>query len=209
MDKTCVIVGAGNFSSAEYHPPVGAFVIAADGGWTHLRGMCIIPDLLLGDFDSLDIVPEGIPILRVPKEKDDTDTLLAVKWGIERGYDRFLLYGGLGGPRFDHSLANIQTLAYIAEHGGRGFLIGENTVATIIKDRLAFSSTFTGPISMFSHGDRAAGVTLRGLKYPLENAALTNTMPLGVSNEFIGCDSAVTVESGMLTVVWEGREIPE
>ena len=106
----CYIFGAGSFYGLTARPRAGDFTIAADGGWLACRKTEVIPDLLLGDFDSLSAQPDFPNILRVPVEKDDTDTMLAVKTGLERGETEFHIYGGMGGRRTDHTVANFQAL---------------------------------------------------------------------------------------------------
>ena len=115
----CYIFGAGSFYGLTARPRAGDFIIAADGGWLACRKTEVIPDLLLGDFDSLSTQPDFPNILRVPVEKDDTDTMLAVKTGLERGETEFHIYGGMGGRRTDHTVANFQALLYLADgvHG--------------------------------------------------------------------------------------------
>ena len=199
----CFIVGAGAFSE-RFAPDAADLVIAADGGYEHLSRAGIRVDLLLGDFDSIGQVPSGVPIQRHPIEKDDTDMMLAVKTGLQRGFRSFLLFGGTGG-RPDHTLANLQTLAYLAEQGARGVLVGGGHAITALKDgRLAFDARFQGFLSVFCLGDRAEGVTLRGLKYTLTDATLTCQVPLGASNEFLGTPASVEVARGTLLVVWAG-----
>ena len=92
----CYIFGAGSFYGLDRCPRADDFIIAADGGWLACRKTGITPDLLLGDFDSLSTQPDFPNILRVPVEKDDTDTMLAVKTGLERGETEFHIYGGMG-----------------------------------------------------------------------------------------------------------------
>ena len=135
-----------------------------------------------------------------------TDMMIAVKEGLRRGFSRFALFGGLGG-RLGHTLANIQTLAYLSKHGARGFLCGEReTVTTVTDGTVSFSAVYSGYISVFCLDVPARGVTLCGLKYPLDGAVLTASVPLGVSNEFTGTASSVTVENGTLVIVWgDGR----
>lgn len=115
----CYIFGAGSFYGLDRRPRAGDFIIAADGGWLACRKAGITPDLLLGDFDSLSTRPDFPNILRVPVEKDDTDTMLAVKTGLERGETEFHIYGGMGGRRTDHTIANFQALLYLARRGLR------------------------------------------------------------------------------------------
>ena len=129
----CYIFGAGSFYGLTARPRAGDFTIAADGGWLACRKTEVIPDLLLGDFDSLSAQPDFPNILRVPVEKDDTDTMLAVKTGLERGETEFHIYGGMGG-RTDHTIANLQGLLYLADHGARGWLYGDRERFTAIRD---------------------------------------------------------------------------
>ena len=115
----CYIVCALPQSHA-FVPNPGDLVIAADGGYAHLHG--IQADLVVGDFDSLGFIPAGESVVRHPAEKDDTDTMLAVKTGLERGETEFHIYGGMGGRRTDHTVANFQALLYLARRGARGWL---------------------------------------------------------------------------------------
>ena len=128
----CYIFGAGSFYGLTARPRAGDFTIAADGGWLACRKTEVIPDLLLGDFDSLSAQPDFPNILRVPVEKDDTDTMLAVKTGLERGETEFHIYGGMGGRRTDHTVANFQALLYLASRGARGWLYGQGERYTAI-----------------------------------------------------------------------------
>lgn len=200
--RICYIFGSMRIEKETFESTAIDLVIAADGGYDNLKRIGIIPDLIIGDFDSIETIPQGKNVVRLPKEKDDTDTLYAVKLGLEKCYKRFVIYGGIGG-RLDHTIANIQTLAYIAQQGARGFLVGEGNVITAIKNsKIVFSSDKKGIISVFCNGDKATGVYLTGLKYPLVNYTLASFIPLGVSNEFIGQESSVTVENGTLIVMW-------
>ena len=162
--------------------------------------------MVVGDFDSLEKEPSHPNIVRCPVEKDDTDMMLAVKQGLERGYTSFLINGGLGG-RLDQTIANIQILAYIAERNARGILTGNDVNVTAIKNsamQISRGEKQNGTVSIFSAGDIAEGVTLKGLKYPLENAVITSDYPIGVSNEFIGETAVVSVTSGILIIMWNG-----
>lgn len=129
----CYIFGAGGFYGLPQRPAAGDTVIAADGGWRICRRENITPDLLLGDFDSLHTMPDFARIRRVPVEKDDTDMMLAIKEGLGRGETEFHLYGGMGG-RTDHTIANLQGLLYLADHGARGWLYGDRERFTAIRD---------------------------------------------------------------------------
>lgn len=205
MNRVFVIVGAGELGEASPLIPDGAYVIAADAGLRHLERAGIAPDLIVGDFDSLDRVPVGANVVTHSPEKDDTDMVLAVREALSRGAETIVIYGGMGG-RPDHEYANIQTLAFIADNGGRGYLVGRGVVCTVIKNsRLDFAGGRRGIVSVFAHGDRAEGVNLRGLKYPLTDYTLTSDYPLGVSNEFTGVPASVSVRDGLLAVMWEAE----
>lgn len=186
-----------------FSPQAGDLVIAADAGYRQLGG--VKPDYVVGDFDSLGFEPEGERILRHPAEKDDTDTLLAVKLGLSLGYRAFVLLGGVGG-RLDHTLANIQTLAYLQSHAAKACLIGDTeTIAIIEHATLRFRAGLSGIVSVFAYGERASGVYERGLAYPLTDATLTDDFPLGVSNAFTGEPAEVSVERGRLLVLWSAE----
>ena len=128
--KECVIFCAAGFDGLAR--PIGpdAYVIAADGGLRHTENLGLTPNAVLGDFDSLGYTPKGAGVF--PVEKDDTDAMLAVRLGLERGCDEFLLYGSLDGPRLDHTVANFQTLQFLADHGAVGYLIGSTTIVTVV-----------------------------------------------------------------------------
>ena len=161
------------------------------------------PDLVVGDFDSLGHRPDHPHVVALPVEKDDTDMHSAIRLGWERGYRAFRLYGGTGG-RIDHTLANIQSLAWLASQGGRGWLVGPDWTATVLSDggALTLEAGRQGTVSVFCLGDRAEGVDIQGLKYGLTDGVLTADYPLGVSNSFLGGESRVSVRRGKLLVLW-------
>lgn len=182
----------------------GDLLVAADGGLRHVQALGLRPDVVLGDFDSLGYVPEGPAVQQFPVEKDDTDSMLAARLGLRRGYRRFLFYGALDGPRLDHTLANFQTLSYLTDQGGGGYLVGGTYLATVLaQGSLLFGPKATGIVSVFCLGPDATGVYLRGLQYPLTDAVLTAAYPLGVSNHFLGCPAEISVGTGRLLVLWD------
>lgn len=206
-NSICYIVGAGDNYGLDFTPTSNDFVIAADAGIRYLEQCDITADLVIGDFDSLDGTPTHPNTTTLSAEKDDTDMLAAVREGIEAGYTNFHIYCGMGG-RIDHTLANIQVLAYLSQNNMQGFLFGKDSVITAITNRkLSFDQIPSGYISVFSYTEKSEGVYLRGLKYELDNAVLTNTFPLGVSNEFIGKESSISVDNGMLLIVLPRKAI--
>ena len=205
MAKICYIMGAMEPGEVFFASAGSRLVIAADGGLCYLEAQGIAPDYIVGDFDSLGRIPAGSNIIRHPMEKDDTDMMLAVKTGLSRGCRKFLLYGGLGG-RLDHAYANLQTLVWLVRHKAQGWLLGDGMAATAIRNsRLDFAAGRHGTISVFCPDGEARGVDLTGLYYPLENAVLTSSFPLGVSNQFTGKAASVSVREGTLLVMWETR----
>ncbi len=201
MRNICYIVGASDTKGIYIDRKEDDYIIAADAGYSALKELGITPDMVVGDMDSLETVPQVDNLIRHPVEKDDTDTALALAEGIKRGYRDFVIYGGLG-RRLDHSIANIQNCAGMADHGSRCWLWGEkNAVCVFADDMISFEAGMEGTISVFAVG-RSYGVTLKGLKYPLSDACLTSFVPLGVSNSFTGCESSVAVTNGILAVMW-------
>lgn len=201
MSKCIIFCAAGFDGLLE---PIGEedFVIAADGGLRHTQAMGLTPDCILGDFDSLGYVPAGAKVF--PTRKDDTDSMLAIREGLSRGYRTFTLYGALDGERLDMTVANYQALMFLAREGARGVLVGRRFLAAVVRNgSLEFPAGLDGTISVFCLGKDARGVTIRGLSYPLENAALTADFPLGVSNRFTGEPAEVTVKEGTLLILWE------
>lgn len=304
---TCYIVGAGDFTPRGFAPVPGDLVLAADGGYRALYSLGYTPDLLLGDFDSLgDLpLPPDLPVLRFPARKDDTDTGLALRHGLDRGFRDFALYGCAGG-RVDHLLANLQSMARVsrlgatirlaapeydawaltgpapdtsasatpaapdalaphasashasgpaphaphtpapdasASHISASHASAPSTSAPSTSASHASASRISAPhasapstpapstpapdapgpaphapdgpaatltlpdrpggtlVSVFCHGDRAEGVTLTGLSYPLDGADLTGDFPLGVSNRRLeGQPATVSVRRGTLLI---------
>lgn len=162
------------------------------------------PHGILGDFDSLGYIPEGATIF--PVEKDDTDSMLAVRRGLELGCRRFVLYGALDGPRLDHTVANFQTLQFLADQGAVGYLVGLDTMVTVVKNGgVRFGSEAEGIVSVFCMGADATGVNIRGLAYELEQGTLQAGFPLGVSNHFVGKESEISVKNGSLLVIYNRK----
>lgn len=209
--KRCIIIGAGGGASPERSDiRPDDFVIAADGGYTKCKSLGIIPDLAVGDWDSLGAAPSDCPAAVLPEEKDDTDTLAAIRTGLEKGCEEFHIYCGTGGKRFDHTVANMQCLVFLSKKNRKGYLYDENTVITAITNTSAeFPETAEGDISVFAADGTAQGVTETGLKYSLNNAAVTSDFPIGVSNAFTGQPAKITVTDGTLYIIFPRGEFPQ
>ena len=202
MSEFCLIISG----APECYFPVSFtkadFVIACDAGYIHAQRADIVPDVIIGDFDSyLGDLPGGVEIIRTKPEKDDTDTMMALKLAIRRGYRRIMLVGALGG-RVDHMLANISLIAFAATKGADLQIVdGHHQIFAVRDGKRRVPHSSWRNLSVFAFDTECTGVTLRGVKYPLEGAVLTNTFALGVSNEFTEDIAEISVESGILIVV--------
>ena len=204
--KRCYIVGAGENYGLDIRKEEGDLIIAADGGYRYLKEIGIEPDMVVGDFDTLKFIPDHPDVIELPTEKDVTDTWEAVSRAVDMGYREFHLLSCMGG-RTEHSIANIQLLSHLAEKGMAGYLYDDGRLLTVIKDsEIHFNEGMKGFISIFSLSDQSFGVDIRNLKYELEDAELCNLFPLGVSNEFIGKQSSVSVRKGMLLIIFQYKE---
>lgn len=202
--KRWIIFGAADiddYQSVKSKINDGDFIVAADGGERHIQSLGLKADLYIGDFDSSKKPETQTETLVFPVEKDDTDTLLAVKEGIKRGCKSFLIFGGTGG-RFDHTFANIQTLMYAERHGASAALVDSQNFIFLLKNDTAYIEKNPGEkVSVFSFEQVAHGVSLEGFYYPLQNAVLYNHFPVGTSNYIVKDKGKVTVKKGTLLIV--------
>lgn len=205
--KICYVIGAGDLPLLYISEKTENLIIAADGGLAKLGK--IIPDVIVGDFDSLGFVPNTENTVVLPVEKEVTDMRQAVDIGFEKGFGTFLLYGGTGG-RPDHTLANYALLSLISEKGGRGYLVGDGCVVTAVTDgKFTLPKKERGTVSVFAFGGDAVGVDIKGLKYELSNHTLTPSHPLGVSNSFKGEVAEVSVKKGTVLVFFEEKSLEQ
>lgn len=206
--KICIIFGAGDLyeQSTEIHIPQSAVVIAADGGLEHTRKLGITPDYILGDFDSCERPPERDDCIVYPTEKDYSDMHLAVEKAYSLGIRTMEIYGALGGKRLEHTVANLQLISAFAKKGCLIKLHGDGEIVFAVhsdgrEKNISFDKNASGYISIFAFGEKAHGVSLSGLKYPLENYELSPDFPLGLSNEFTGLASNIFFKSGTLLII--------
>lgn len=239
MNNIFVIVGSGDMSfeafpydvtKRKYKIPLleeieeckDVCIAATDGIVPLILDKGIIPDIAIGDWDSLlkiedhNNIPQKIvgdalkehkiyeqvkEVITLPVEKDETDSLAAIKLGLARGYKIFHLYGMLGGTRVDHSIANIQSLLYLHNQGAKGYIFNGNQMITILENETkTFANRQGGDVSLFAI-DREVEVSISGMKYNLEHAILTNDNPLGVSNSFVGGKASIEVIKGVALLV--------
>ena len=202
MAERAIIVCAGEVTRedlAAAAPGSGDLVIGADRGYQRAMELGLVPQIILGDFDSA-ARPDREDIEVYPAIKDDTDSVLAVNRALEEGCREIVLLGALGG-RLDHTVANLQTLVYIRDRGARGWLLGGGTAVTAIRNESLELPRMEGYLSVFAADGPCRGVTLEGLFYPLREAELTSSYPLGVSNQFTAPTARVTVAQGALYVM--------
>lgn len=174
--------------------------IAADSGCKLMKNLGITPHLIIGDFDSSERPTEG-NVLSFPVEKDDTDLMLAVREGLSRGANRFLIYSATGG-RLDHTIAALQTLAFLNDHKAFGVLISDTERVELlypgshkIKPVKGFS------LSLLAYSNSVTDLTITGAKYSCHGITIDNAFPLGVSNEFLDSDVSVSFASGILLCI--------
>lgn len=202
----CVIFGAGPIQDDQITRSFlqqDDFILCADGGYAYAHKMGLRPDLLIGDFDSMR-PPEhaGCEVCAYPPEKDDTDMLLALKCGLERGFRDYLILGGLGG-RLDHTVANFTVLAYAIDHGAKAVLRDEKNAAILLRDSsISVPACPECKLSVFPYGGGAEGVYLRGVKYPLEDYEMDPYCTLGVSNEILPSGGKISVKNGTLLLIF-------
>lgn len=203
----CVIIGGGEIKDFTYARNLihdHDFIIAADRGYAHCQQMNIKPSLLLGDFDSYEgEIAADCPVMEYPVEKDDTDTMLAIKVALEKGFDELLLLGMCGG-RLDHTIANVQSVVYAAVHGSNAVIADEDLYITALCGEQSITVPYREGfvLSVFSHSDVCRGVSLKNLYYPLDDAELSNIFPLGVSNHFLqGKDAQISLKKGIAVVI--------
>ena len=197
----CIIVGAGNFNEKEIIKEENDLIIAVDGGYNYCSLLNLEVDILIGDMDSLESIPENINKYIYNKEKDETDTYLAVQYGIKQGFEEFILYGCLGG-RLEHTIANIQIIADLCKKGIKIEIVDENTKIYMLNKNEAkeIEGLKNKYISIFSYSEKST-ISLKGLKYNVLCKDITNDYPLGIDNETIGGNGNIYVHDGLVLVI--------
>ncbi|MCH5323589.1 MAG: thiamine diphosphokinase [Eubacterium sp.] len=195
-NKPCYIICGGPEGCKTVNIPKDSFTICADSGYEKAVATGIVPDLLIGDFDSISSVPnDEIEIIKAPVHKDYTDTMLAVKTAQQRGYADITLVGACMG-RTDHTLANIQTLKYMAKEGLTGRICGDNTDAMLLSGgSVELFPDKSRYLSVFSLSEKCE-ITIENAEYPLEHYVMTDYFPIGVSNKFTDKPCKITVYNG-------------
>ena len=200
MKKLCAII-SGGLEDDLAGVRDADFIIACDKGYAYAKSAGIRPDLLVGDFDSYKgALDETIPVLDLPVEKDDTDTMAAVRWAVSEGFSEIRLYCALGG-RLDHLMGNIQALGFACEKGAKASLLGRDARLYLLRnDSITLPPCPGYSLSVLALTDRVLNVCISGVKYPLQGALVANTFPIGVSNEWEG-EAHISCGDGILLVI--------
>ncbi len=203
----CVIIGASPQTNTEFIRSMilkDDFVICADGGLDSVLKADIIPDILIGDFDSMPKERlkqcENIRTVVLPVEKDDTDTVSCVRYGMEQGYRNFVLLGVTGG-RLDHTYANLHLLKYLAKRNCQGMIMDENTQIFYTENHFVLENKKGKTVSVLPFGCESATVSLSGVKYQAENLVMYSDFPIGISNIVISDNSKVMVQQGGVLII--------
>ena len=204
---TCALVATIDFNAEDFLARHAAgefdFIIAVDGGFAHLEAIDVVPDMAVGDFDSLGYVPKCRRVSRFPVKKDKSDMELALEKAVAWDQDELVVYGALGG-RLDHTLANLQLFARFSEQGAYVTAVADSYAVRLLTgpDVFELPPFESGTVSVFAASDRAEGVIERGMAYALDDELLSNRTSRGLSNELTGEPALVGVESGTLYVFY-------
>jgi len=202
--KRCVIVGGAdinNYGFIRENLYADDYVVFCDSGLKHLEPLHTKPNLIVGDFDSHENPHLDVETIVLPCEKDDTDTVYAVKEAIKRGFDDFLLIGVIG-ARLDHTLGNVSILLYLDSLGKNGCIIDDYSEMEIVSDKPVFISDRYSYFSLLNITGCAKGITITGAKYPLNGGQISCEYQYGISNEVLpGKEAMVSVAYGRLLLV--------
>lgn len=204
MRGRCVIVGGADINNYGFiceQLCADDYVIFCDSGLKHLKHLPVKPGLIVGDFDSHENPHLDVETIVLPCEKDDTDTVFAVKEAIKRGFDDFLLIGVVG-ARLDHTLGNVSILLYLDSLGKQGGIIDDYSEMEIVSDEPVSICDQYAFFSLLNITGCAKGITITGAKYPLNDAEISCEYQYGVSNEVLPGETAtVSVENGKLLLI--------
>ena len=202
--KRCVIVGGAGINNYDYIRSrlyVDDYIVFCDSGLRHLEPLQVKPSLIVGDFDSHDNPHLDVETIVLPCEKDDTDTVFAVKEAIKRGFNDFLLIGVVG-ARLDHTLGNVSILLYLDSIGKKGIIIDDYSEMEIVSNEPAYIEDSYAFFSLLNVSGTAKGITIENAKYLLNNAEITCEYQYGVSNEVLpGKTAKVSILEGKLLLI--------
>ena len=199
MMGRCVIVGGANINNYDFiREKLSAddYIIFCDSGLKHMENLRVQPSLIVGDFDSHDNPHLDVETIVLPCEKDDTDTVYAVKEAIKRGFDNFLLIGVVG-ARLDHTLGNVSILLYLDSLGKKGCIIDDYSEMKIVSNEPAYIEDSYSFFSLLNISGTAKGITIENAKYPLEIGEIEPGKPV-----YVICQSGL--RSYIATRILEG-----
>ncbi|MCR4922389.1 MAG: thiamine diphosphokinase [Lachnospiraceae bacterium] len=202
--RRCIIVGGAPVNNYDHLKSIFSeddFFIYCDGGLDHLKALGRKADLIVGDFDSHEKPDVEEETIVLPREKDDTDTFFAVKEGIRRGFDDFLIIGAIG-KRFDHSLGNISILLYLDKNLKKGCIIDDYSEMELVSDKVSYIEDSYDYFSLLNITGLARGIDIKGAKFPLSDGEISCDYQYGISNEVLPGERAeVSVREGRLLLV--------
>lgn len=201
--KRCVIVGGADINNYEYIKSClrnDDFIVFCDSGLKHLESLQVNPGLIVGDFDSHDNPHLGVETIVLPCEKDDTDTVFAVKEAIKRGFDDFLLIGVVG-ARLDHTLGNVSSLLHLDSLGKKGYIIDDYSEMEIVSNKPAYIENSFSFFSLLNISGTAKRVTIKNAKYPLNDGEISCEYQYGISNEVVGEIAEISIREGKLLLI--------
>lgn len=202
MKRWVIVAGAdiGDYDRIRSFLREDDFFVFCDSGLKHRERLGTKPQLIVGDFDSFEKPQTQTETIVLPCEKDDTDTMYAVKEGVRRGAEEFLILGAVGG-RLDHTLGNVAILEYLDALGKKGCIADDYSLITIVSDKADIDDSFSY-FSLLGICGVAKGITVVNAKYPLNDAEITCEYPYGISNEVIkGTTAKVKIREGRLLLV--------
>ena len=202
--KRCVIVGGADISRAERIQSMlreDDYVIYCDSGLRHREALGAEPSLIVGDFDSHENPNLPVETIVLPRAKDDTDTVYAVREAVKRGFNEFLLIGVIG-ARLDHTIGNVSSLLKLDSLKKKATIVDDYSEMVIVSREQAVIDGEVSYFSLLAVDGTARGITITGAKFPLSDAEITPEYQYGVSNEVLpGQTAAVTVKEGRLLLV--------
>lgn len=203
-----IIIGNGDIDNIEIFKRIikkNDIIIAVDGGYDHIGKLLLKPDYLIGDMDSIKNLPRNdhsIKIIKYPKEKDKTDTEIAIEFAVKNKASEILLFGMTSRSRMDHSLNNIFLLENLANRGINNILfVNSFTRLSAVKGNTIIHKKNGELVSLIPLSKKVEGITTTGLKYRLENDSLLRDKARGISNIIISKEAEIRFNKGMLLVI--------
>ncbi len=182
------------------------FIICADGGVRHLLKINQLPDLIVGDLDSMDkqtigyLKGKGVPIYPFPSKKDYTDTELSIQYALEKGASEITLLGAIG-SRMDHTLANIMLLLPLIDQGIQAKIINEHNEIIVVNKKITIRGNIGDFISIIPLNEKVEGITLEGFMYPLDHATLIMGSSRGISNQLKDTTATISIQKGNILLI--------